>query len=397
MKKILLFFSLLISLISSAQYVEYKVPATANNVGMVVLRPATFDPAIKYRLIIFNPGVGARGDGSLAALDKIYLNDEGYTMTGLETAVKNDGRYILVTVQPKNLYELWETQKGRNWAVNEFKQYLDPSRIYLTGLSLGGGGCDKFFAYYPNSKMFAASVIVCPGGNSGFIYNGEQGFKNFGIDTTPKYIVHCIDDKTVTPAESTFPLIKKAREYNPKANVQAIIFKSGNHAAWKVYNQFPMANANDAFDSYTYENKTYPAVNDEKGSFIDFFELNSIGQPAKFLPRRSDPANIPAPAPPKDTIVIVPGDTTVVKPSDPVIIKPDSVKSTPTITAWNISINAVKKVYLTVYWSDGTVTTAADKTGNPITNFWLPVVPAGKERVSITYQDKSLQAIGPKK
>ncbi|MDQ3321594.1 MAG: dienelactone hydrolase family protein [Acidobacteriota bacterium] len=80
--------------------------------------------------------------------------------------------------------------------VEEFS--ADKSRVYLTGVSMGGYGVWHFAAAYP--QKFAALVSIC-GGSS--IVNGER-FAPVAekIGKTPAWLFHGADDRIVPVTES---------------------------------------------------------------------------------------------------------------------------------------------------------------------------------------------------
>lgn len=71
------------------------------------------------------------------------------------------------------------------------KHHIDPARVYLTGLSMGGFGSWELAAHRPD--LFAAVVPVCGGGNTQW----AEELKNL-----PLWAVHGSDDTAVPPARS---------------------------------------------------------------------------------------------------------------------------------------------------------------------------------------------------
>ena len=70
-------------------------------------------------------------------------------------------------------------------------EHIDPTRVYLIGLSMGGFGVWELLQRYPN--FFAAAIPICGGGDPAYAMN---------IATTPIWAVHGRADKVVLPDRS---------------------------------------------------------------------------------------------------------------------------------------------------------------------------------------------------
>ncbi len=89
-------------------------------------------------------------------------------------------------------------------------KHVDETRIYITGLSLGGFGTFDAVERYPN--LFAAAVPVCGGGDVSKIADAAH---------VPMWICHGADDPTVNPQYSVEML-------------QALM-KAGAHPGFSMY------------------------------------------------------------------------------------------------------------------------------------------------------------------
>jgi len=122
-----------------------------------VFVPANWDAHRKWPVILFLHGAGERGDDGLLQTD-----------VGLGHAIrKNAANFPFVVVMPQCRKEkIWSDPAMETQALavldrttKEF--HGDPSRTYLTGLSLGGYGTWDLAAKYPG--RFAAYVPICGG------------------------------------------------------------------------------------------------------------------------------------------------------------------------------------------------------------------------------------------
>ncbi|MBQ6173372.1 MAG: alpha/beta hydrolase fold domain-containing protein [Clostridia bacterium] len=72
---------------------------------------------------------------------------------------------------------------------------IDPTRIYVGGCSMGGGGTMNMICTYP--EFFAAAFPICPAGSI-----TEEAAEAFAANGMPVYLIHSIDDGTVNVSSS---------------------------------------------------------------------------------------------------------------------------------------------------------------------------------------------------
>ena len=119
-----------------------------------VFVPASYDPAQRWPVILFLHGASERGS-------------DGYrqTQVGLGAAIRmNAPRLPAIAVFPQATAESAWTGTLAQVALTALDQTMseyqtDSSRVYLTGLSLGGRG--TWYIAYRNPKRFAAIAPIC--------------------------------------------------------------------------------------------------------------------------------------------------------------------------------------------------------------------------------------------
>ena len=121
---------------------------------------------------------------------------------------------------PENTW--WDTQ-AIYFLIKEIvqKYKIDESRIYLTGLSMGGWGTLKLAGEHP--EMFAAVAPVCAPTDRVMLAN-IHNYKEMNIK-----IYHGGMDNVVLP-ENAFNFWMALHPVNPKAEL--IVFPNDNHNSW---------------------------------------------------------------------------------------------------------------------------------------------------------------------
>lgn len=106
---------------------------------------------------------------------------------------------------------------------------VDSKRIYLTGLSMGGGGTWYIGAHHPT--LFAAAVPVCG--------TMPPGFPDAvcAMKDVPVWAFHGAKDETV-PAQNSYVISEKLRECGGSARLS--IYPEADHNVWDQVYDDPM-------------------------------------------------------------------------------------------------------------------------------------------------------------
>lgn len=114
----------------------------------------------------------------------------------------------------------WDPDKVKNLLDYVLANYnVDPNRVYVCGMSMGGYGTMDFVGKYPESV--AAAVAICGGGTLKYAEN---------LAKVPIWIQHGSADRAVPASESKkiYNAIKKA---DPKADATLTIIPGGTHGS----------------------------------------------------------------------------------------------------------------------------------------------------------------------
>lgn len=135
---------------------------------------------------------------------------------------------------------------------------IDWSRIYLTGLSLGGGGTVVGLANNTINKQLAAAVAICPGYGNG----SAISHLNIAKSGVPLWIGHADNDTTTNPCPCKAgelhggelvgeQIIRKINAQRPLTSTKFSKFTNGGHGIWYRFydvtegDTYPMTNGYD--------------------------------------------------------------------------------------------------------------------------------------------------------
>ncbi|NLT43143.1 MAG: prolyl oligopeptidase family serine peptidase [Anaerolineae bacterium] len=194
---------------------EARIPVRLN---YLLHLPADYgkDPDKRWPLILFLHGMGERGDD----LGKVKIH-------GIPKRVERDPSFPFVTVSPQcPLDSVWTSQLPALETLLDsvLDQYaVDPARVYLTGLSMGGYGSWALGSQSP--QRFAAVVPICGGGRP------EAGFpaKVAALKEVPVWAFHGAKDDVVPLAESE-TLVDHLRSVGGDARLT--VYPDCGHNSW---------------------------------------------------------------------------------------------------------------------------------------------------------------------
>ena len=220
------------SKVFSQQVARSLTASTGLFMGFYEYKPADYatDPTKKYPLIIFLHGIGERGNGT-TELSRVLVNgipryiNAGSPMRFTSLSGTQE-TFLVLSPQLSMAYGSWQ-----NIYVDEMLKYakanlqVDTNRIYLTGLSLGGGGTWKYAtASLANARQFAAIATICGTCEA-------SNLCNLSAANLPVWAFHAQNDGTVGVGCTT-GAISMLNSCNPAVKPLMTIYPTGNHWIW---------------------------------------------------------------------------------------------------------------------------------------------------------------------
>src|SRR5690606_26647692 len=232
LKRIFLALVVLSPIFLQAQLVAKSLKAAnGQTVGFYEFTPSDYTKTgAKHPLLIFLHGISERGDGSptqLAYITKVGIPK--YIKNGATMRFNVDGKwhsFVVLMPQLSPNYGAWQTfhtDEMINYAIKNLN--VDPDRIYLTGLSLGGGGVWSYASSsLANASKLAAIVPVCGTcamSNAGNIVNGNVAVWAFHGDADTKVSASCSKNA-----------INSIQALKPKKDALLTLYNTTSHVIW---------------------------------------------------------------------------------------------------------------------------------------------------------------------
>ncbi len=211
--------------------VQTPITKTINpNVGgYLEALPAHYNdhPKKRYPLIIFLHGQGELGSGSTSDLNKITDNAipkliANKTFPSNFIVHDTTFQFIVLSPQFKSWPQTTDVDAMLNYAGRKYR--VDFSRVYLCGLSMGGGGV--WDASWVNGRRFTAIVPI-----AGASWPTSEKGQYIAEDTVAVWAFHNNNDPTV-PSWYSVDYVQYINDYNPVIQAKLTEFNSASHDAW---------------------------------------------------------------------------------------------------------------------------------------------------------------------
>ena len=173
--------------------------------------PEGYDGEKKWPLIMFLHGAGERGDD----LNQVKVH-------GIPKIVEQKEDFPFIAVSPQCPRDSWWTSEddALKALLDEIvgKYAVDPDRVYLTGLSMGGFGTWGSIVAKPG--LFAAVAPICGGGDPMMLE---------AVKDMPIWVFHGAKDEVV-PIIRSEELVNKLKELGSR--VKFTVYPEAGHDSW---------------------------------------------------------------------------------------------------------------------------------------------------------------------
>jgi len=213
----------------AGQQVGVSLSKTAAPFGFHQYLPPAYrtDPSRTFPMLVFLHGSGERGDGT-SLLPRVLRHGPPRVIRAGEWP--SDRPFIVLSPQLDTTQGAWSVPKVDAFIDHAVETYrVDTSRIYLTGLSLGGHGTWTYAAAHPN--RLAAIAPVCGDGRR----IEKQGDSYCALADLPTWAFHGADDPVVNPKGSTVPVhrLKQCRR-SSDSTARLTLFPGVGHDSWSL-------------------------------------------------------------------------------------------------------------------------------------------------------------------
>lgn len=204
--------------------------ANGQTIGFYEFTPSDYTKTgVKHPLIIFLHGVSERGNGTTELTFITKVGIPKYIKNGSTMRFYVDGKwqsFVVLMPQLSKNYGGWQTfytDEMINYATKNLN--VDPNRIFLTGLSLGGGGVWSYASSsLANASKLAGIVPVCGTcgmSNAGNLVNGGVAVWAFHGDADTRVSAACSKNA-----------INAIKALNPKKDALLTLYSTTSHVIW---------------------------------------------------------------------------------------------------------------------------------------------------------------------
>lgn len=199
---------------------KHRIPRQELELEYLLFLPQGYkeETSKKWPLMLFLHGAGERG-----------TNIAKVTVHGPPKIVKDNADFPFIVVSPQcPTDQVWSDEALLGLLDKVTKEHrVDPARIYLTGLSMGGYGTWSLGLKHP--ERFAAIAPICGGGDILTILLAPK--KNeAALKRLPVWVFHGAKDSIVPLSESERMVNALKRHGNQ--NVKLTVYPEADHDSW---------------------------------------------------------------------------------------------------------------------------------------------------------------------
>lgn len=222
---------------TGGKHLPYSLGETDAPYGFYIYVPAGYEQGSEnYPVLIFLHGIGERGNSSEDAV-KLDL----VLKYGPPQLIKTGNwapTFPMIVVSPQCHDEFWQPKKNDNLIRYVTKNYrVDQSRIYMTGLSMGGAGVFWYLTDMGDRSLVAAAVAIC----------GEGNVADVNEVKVPIWAFHGeVDD--IVPLQRS---IEMTEGFDNVPEAKLTVYPNVGHNAWDItYDLSGMGQESEEYDPF---------------------------------------------------------------------------------------------------------------------------------------------------
>ena len=221
---------------SSDRFTANPIGTTYGPQGFWEYLPHQYDQRDSWPLIVFLHGIGSNGNGSASDLQRITGNGPARIISEnqwpVEASATGD-QFIVLAPQNSNgdsCHVASDIDAFLRWAIATYK--VDPTRVYLTGLSCGGIGTWNYIREYFEDDVLAASIPICG------IGIGTWDTHQCDLGQLPLWGFHGDADDVISVYGTYIPLTSLLKCTSPPpVDARLTIYPGVGHDSWtQTYN-----------------------------------------------------------------------------------------------------------------------------------------------------------------
>ncbi|MES1186553.1 MAG: PHB depolymerase family esterase [Myxococcales bacterium] len=225
---------------ASSRHTPRPIGSKADNTaGYWEYLPPHYGNGARYPLLVFRHGIGENGNGT-SELTKVVVNGPPKLIEADQWPESRNWIVLSVQHTGDGCATSQETVDFFKFALTNYD--VDPTRVYLTGLSCGAIGSWNYLGDHTDETV-AAAVLICGDGRSAFTKAGCN------LGKVPIWAFHGEADTTVDPKGSTETVASLQACTNPPAvDVKLTTYPGVGHDSWTM----TYALSNPQNDIYTW-------------------------------------------------------------------------------------------------------------------------------------------------
>jgi predicted peptidase len=208
-------------------HMAHPLGTTIAAFGHYMYTPANYENTEElYPLIVFLHGSGERGNSlnDPEELDKVLHHGP----PKLIEAQQWNPAFPVLVASPQLAFDFWNADQIHlfiSYLIDNYR--INTKRIYLTGLSLGGGGCWFYVGNKGEDSYAAAMVPICASGHPSLVDN---------LLSTPVWAFHGAQDMVVRPFDQngSVPMVQAINAENPPISAKVTIYPNIGHNSWGI-------------------------------------------------------------------------------------------------------------------------------------------------------------------